>query len=220
MDGGNRALYGPARRGAIREGHMPKLIAIALGIIGLATVPALAAGMSTPETQIFGKDPGKDRAFACFVRHYDAAHLKAHPKQNVTDMVMLVDSSYDADAQSRSYALTLGSKFRTVKQQYQSYGGCDGSVAGQKLSCYIDCDGGAIDVRFKDANDILVDIPYGARLEDPTVDFETEDPTANIPDKAQFGPDDKTFLLSRVTNDLCVDLISDDDKQALLDSAK
>ena len=43
---------------------MPKLIAIGLGIVGLATVPALAAGMSTPETQIFGKDPGKDRADA------------------------------------------------------------------------------------------------------------------------------------------------------------
>jgi hypothetical protein len=199
---------------------MPKLIAVALGLLAVATVPASAANISTPETQIFGKDPGKDRAFACFVRHYDAAHLKAHPKQNVTDMLMLVDSSYDADSQSRSYALTLSSQFRTVKQAYMSYGGCNGEIAGQKLSCYIDCDGGAIDVRFKDTNNILVDIPYGARLEDPIVDFETDDPTANIPDKAQFGPDDKTFLLSRVSNALCVDLENDDDKQPLLDSAK
>ena len=200
---------------------MPNSIAIALGLLAAAaTVPALAANLSTPETQIFGKDPGKDRAFACFVRHYDAAHLKAHPQQNVTDMTMLVDSSYDTDAQSRSYALTLSSKFRTVKQAYMSYGGCNGEIAGQKLSCYIDCDGGAIDVRFKDTNSILVDIPYGARLEDPTVDFGTEDPTANIPDKAQFGPDDKTFLLTRAANDACVDLINDDDKQALLDTAK
>ena len=65
---------------------MPRLIAVVLGILAVATVPAFAAGMSTPETQIFGKDPGKGRAFACFVRHYDATHLKAHPKQNVTDM--------------------------------------------------------------------------------------------------------------------------------------
>jgi len=198
---------------------MPKLIAIALGIVGLATVPALAAGMSTPETQIFGKDPGKDRAFACFVRHYDAAHLKAHPKQNVTDMLVLVDSSYDTDAQSRNYALTLGTNFRTLKTQFESYGGCDGTVAGQKLSCYIDCDGGAIDVRVKDANSILVDIPYGARVEDPNAP-ETDDPTADLPAKADFGPDDKTFLLARASNALCVDLINDDDKQALLDSAK
>jgi hypothetical protein len=220
VDGETPPYYGPARRGAIREGHMPKLIAIALGIAVLSTLPALAANQSTPEMLIFGKDPGKDRAFACFVRHYDAAHLKAHPKQNVTDMLVLVDSTYTPDDQSRTYALTLGTNFRTVKQQYQSYGGCNGTIEGQKLGCYIDCDGGAIDVRFKDTNNILVDIPYGARLEDPTADFETDDPTANIPDKAQFGPDDKTFLLTRVANDLCVGLINDDDKQALLDSAK
>jgi len=35
-----------------------------------------------------------------------------------------------------------------------------------------------------------------------------------------FGSDDKTFLLARASNALCVDLINDDDKQALLDSAK
>ena len=146
---------------------MPISIAMALGFLAVATAPAFAANISTPGTQIFGKDPGKDRAFACFVRHYDATHLKAHPKQNVTDMTVLVDSNYDTDAQSRSYALTLGSNFRTLKTQFMSYGGCDGTIAGQKLSCYIDCDGGAIDVRIKDANSILVDIPYCARIEDP-----------------------------------------------------
>ena len=197
---------------------MPKLIAMLLAAAALcAAGPAF--GDSATDTQILGKDPGKSRAFACFVRHYDAAHLKAHPQQNVTDMLVLVDSSYDADSQSRSYALTLGSNFRDVKKQFQSYGGCSGTIEGQKLSCYIDCDGGAIDVRFKDANSILVDIPYGARLEDPDASLDDE-PGANVPDKAQFGQDDKTFLLSRASSALCVDLTDDDSKQLLLDAAK
>jgi hypothetical protein len=197
---------------------MPKLIAAFLALAALwgAAAPAFAA---SADTQIFGKDPGKDRAFACFVRHYDAAHLKGHPQQNVTDMLVLVDSSYDEESQSRSYALTLGSNFRGVVKQFQSYGGCNGTIEGQKLSCYIDCDGGAIDVRFKDQNSILVDIPYGARLEDPDASLDDE-PGADVPDKAQFGLDDKTFLLSRASVALCVDLTDDDSKQLLLDAAK
>lgn len=197
---------------------MPKLAATILAAVALgAASPVLAD--ATTDTQIFGKDPGKERAFACFVRHYDTAHLEAHPQQNVTDMLVLVDSSYDADSQSRSYGLTLGSNFRDVKKQFQSYGGCSGTIEGLKLSCYIDCDGGAIDVRFKDRNSILVDIPYGARLEDPDASLD-EEPGANVPDKANFGPDDKTFLLSRASLALCVDLINEDDKQLLLDAAK
>jgi len=191
-----------------------------LGLLMLAMAPACAAQAgASVNSDLFGKDPGKDRAFACFVRHYDAAHLKGHPQQNVTDMLVLVDSSYDAESQSRSYALTLGSNFRGVKKQFQSYGGCSGTIEGQKLSCYVDCDGGAIDVRFKDENSILVDIPYGARLEDPDASLD-EEPGANVPEKAQFGPDDKTFLLSRASPALCVDLINVDDKQLLLDAAK
>lgn len=196
---------------------MPKLIAVSLAVAALlAATPAFAD--SVTDSRIFGKDPGKIRAFACFVRHYDAAHLKAHPQQNVTDMLVLVDSAWDEENQSRNYSLTLGSNFRGVDRQFQSYGGCSGTVEGQKLGCYIDCDGGAIDVRFKDANSILVDIPYGARLENP--DSTLEEPGADIPEKAQFGPDDKTFLLSRASAALCVDLIDDDSKQALLDAAK
>ena len=197
---------------------MPKLTAAFLAFAAIGAVSPAFADTAT-DSQIFGKDPGKGRAFACFVRHYDAAHLKAHPKQNVTDMLVLVDSAYDAESQSRSYNLTLGSNFRGVVKQFQSYGGCSGTIEGQKLSCYVDCDGGAIDVRFKDENSILVDIPDGARLEDPDASLD-EEPGANVPEKAQFGPDDKTFLLSRASPALCVDLINVDDKQLLLDAAK
>jgi len=195
---------------------MPKLLAIALGLAALTAVPAYAD--SAVDAQIFGKDPDKDHVFACFTRHYDEAHLKAHPEQNVTDMLVLVDSSYDAESQSRGYGLTLGSNFRGMKTQFRSYGGCDGNVEGQKLSCYIDCDGGAIDVRFKDQTSILVDIPYGARIEDPNAPDDAD--PSDVPPKAEFGPDDKTFLLSRASPALCVDLVNDDEKQLLLDASK
>lgn len=198
---------------------MPKLLTIACGLLLLAAVPAHAE--SSVDTQLFGKDPGKDHVFACFTRHYDAAHLKAHPKQNVTDMTLLVNSNFgDETDDARSYSLTMGINFRSVKTQFQAYGGCSGTDEAQKsLNCYIDCDGGSITVRSKDANAILVDVPYGAGIYDPDAPDNAE-PDAGIPPKAAFGADDKLFLLTRISSKLCVDLVSDDDKQLLLDSAQ
>lgn len=200
---------------------MPKLIALGIGLAALlAAFPTFADDMSIIN-QVFGKDPGKDHVFACFTRHYDPAHLKAHPKQNVTDMTLLADSPYDGEADAaRSYSLTIGVNFRTLKKQFQAYGGCDGTDAAQKsLNCYIDCDGGSIKVRPKDTNSILVDIPTGARIYDPTAPADA-DPDTGVPPKAEFASDDKTFLLARVPLDQCVGLVDDDDKQALLDAAK
>ena len=200
---------------------MPKLIALGIGLAALlAAFPVLAADTSVV-TQVFGKDPGKDHVFACFTRHYDAAHLKAHPQQNVTDMKLLADSPYDGEADpARTYSLTMGINFRTLKKQFQAYGGCDGTDTAQKsLNCYIDCDGGSITVRPKDANAILVDIPTGASVYDPDAPPDA-DPDTGVPPKAEFATDDKTFLLARVSLDQCVDLIDDDSKQALLDAAK
>ena len=201
---------------------MPKLIAISLGLLMLAIAPAHAAQAgASVDSELFGKDPGKNHVFACFTRRYDEAHLKAHPKQNVTDMRVLVDSDFGTEYDDqRSYAVTLGTNFRTLKKEFQSYGGCGGTDEAKKtLNCYIDCDGGAIDVRLKDADNILVDIPYGARLYDPDAP-EDEDPGASVPPKAEFGPDDQTFLLTRVSSRLCADLAGEDDKQLLLDSAQ
>lgn len=198
---------------------MPKLLAIGVGLALLAAFPAHAA--SSVDNQLFGKDPGKDHVFACFTRHYDNAHLKGHPEQNVTDMRVLVDSSFGVEYDdARSYSLTMGVNFRTLKKEFMAYGGCSGTDDAQKtLNCYIDCDGGAINVRLKDADTILVDVPYGARIYDPDAP-DDEDRGASLPPKAEFGPDDKTFLLSRVSPRLCADLAGDDDKQALLDSAQ
>ena len=200
---------------------MPKLIALGIGLAALlAAFPALADDPSVIN-QVFGKDPGKDHVFACFTRTYDAAHLKAHPKQNVTNMTLLADSPYDGEADpARSYTLTMGINFRTLKKQFQAYGGCDGTDAAQKsLNCYIDCDGGSIKVRPKDANSILVDIPTGARIYDPSK-LDDDNGGQDVPPKAEFASDDKTFLLARVPLDQCVGLVDDDDKQALLDAAK
>lgn len=202
----------------VEEELMLKFLISGLGLFLVATLPATAAQAgAVSDTTLFGKDPGDLRAFACFTRHYDEAHLKAHPKQNVTDMTLLVDSTYDysADEPSRSYALGIQVNFRKVDKPFDVSGSCSSSAGDEPLHCGVDCDGGQIDVRLKDANSILVDIPYGARIYDPSQPLDA-DPDAGVAPEAHFGPDDTTFLLARTSLKTCLDLLPTEDKDMVL----
>ena len=184
------------------------------GFLTFATLccagPSLAA---ENVTLLFGGDPGDGPARACFVRHYDTAHLNTHPQQNVTDMKLFVDGFGDGDM-GRQYILSMGVGFRTIDNEFQLSGGCSSTVDGQKvLDCGIECDGGEIDVRVRDAGSILVDIPFGARAEDPAALGDTDYSTAS---RAIFGPDDKVFRLDRVALEECLSLIWDEELRAEL----
>lgn len=186
-------------------------IASAAALLAVSSVAALAA--SDKDLALFGKDPGKGKAYACFTRHYDATHLAAHPKQNVGDMTLFVDSAIDADS-GRQYTLEIGVRFRKRPTLFQLSGACGGSVGGKTaLSCGFDCDGGHIDVRVKDAQSILVSIPDGASTWDPS---SSEEPPAD----AKFGPDDKLFRLDRTSLQDCLPEALDDDVKADIAAAK
>ncbi|MCB1496427.1 MAG: hypothetical protein KDJ86_11615 [Bauldia sp.] len=181
----------------------------ALGVAAVLSAVSIgsAAAASDSDLALFGRDPGNDRVFACYTRHYDAVHLAGHPKQNVTDMTLFVASYIEPDA-GRQYVLSMGVQFRTAKTQFQVSGACgvpaDGSAA---LGCGIECDGGHIGIRIKNAESILVDIPYGARTWDPASE---EEP----PEDARFGLDDKLFRLDRTALPDCAPLIWDDADRA------
>lgn len=189
----------------------PLLVLLVAGAL-LSSVPALAG---PADDALFGKDSGTDRALACFVRHYDKAHLGSHPLQNVTDMAVLVDRP-EAQEGDVWYTLSIGVNFRKVKDQFQVSGGCSAMDDGSKLlGCGVECDGGQIDVRPRDANSILVDIPYGARTWNPGA-IDDEDPPA----EAAFGEDDKVFRLDRAELSQCLTLVYDDDLKAQLTAAQ
>lgn len=186
---------------------------IVLGLgLALAAAPAIA---DQTDIALFGKDPGDQPAQACFIRHYDQPHLKVHPEQNVTDMLMFVDSTVDAEY-GRGYSLSLGVNFRGVEHQMQVSGGCGATdVEGDGLlGCGIDCDGGWIGVRVKDANAMYVEIPDGARIWDP--DPSVEEPPA----EAAFGKDDLLFRLDRTDLSECLPVIYDEDLKAQIVAAK
>jgi hypothetical protein len=182
--------------------HAP--IATLASVAALLAATSLGAAAATDsELALFGKDPGKDKAFACYIRRYDAAHLKSHPKQNVGDMMLFVNSFVDSDT-GRQYTLGIGVHFRKKATLFQLSGGCSTATDGTNaLNCGIDCDGGRIDVRVKDADSILVSIPDGAQT--------WEAGEAVPPANARFGLDDKLFRLDRSKLQDCLPVVFDDD---------
>jgi hypothetical protein len=190
-------------------------------ILAAAAIPAASAALaagplgSASDASIFGREPGKEKAYACYTRVYDKAHLAGHPKQNTRDMTLFVKSYVDSDPDvGRQYELTLGVHFRQVKALSVLGGGCSPSGDGKgTLNCAIDCDGGAIDVSVKNATSIHVSIPEGARTWDP-------ESGAEPPAKARFGADDKLFRLDKATLATCLPIISDDETRAEIAAIK
>ena len=196
---------------------MNRFAGMAFALLAAASLApaAVAAGPlgSAEDASIFGKEPGKVTAYACFTRAYDKAHLAAHPKQNTRDMTLFIKSPVDPEM-GRQYELTLGAHFRKQAKQFISGGGCSLSDDGKgALHCGIDCDGGQIGVSIKNAQSILVSIPDGARLWDPETD---ETP----PENARFGVDDKLFRLDRAPLADCLSIISDDETKAEMEKLK
>ncbi len=182
--------------------------------------PVLAApapGASQIEIDLLGKDPGKGNAYACFARHYDAAHLSAHPHQNVRDMTAFVSSRYDADV-GRSSEFTLGVGFKGLTHDIDIDGTCSTDVDGKKLfDCGIDCDGGHFSVTTNGRQSIVISIPDEVKMWDPTDTSDNDDGPdgADLPKQAVMGSDDKSFLLERVALDECKPMMSDEAKHDL-----
>jgi hypothetical protein len=184
-------------------------ILIAAAILAAGGGASALAGEAETNVAIFGKDPGQGKAYACYTRLYDAAHLKSHPNQNVTAMTLLVLSSMDSE-NGRQYNAEIGVKFRALTPQFQSGSACSLSSDGKSaLNCPIDCDGGEIDVRLRDANSLLVSIPDGAQTWDPNnIDAEPDENG----DAQRFGTDDKLFRLDRTRLADCIPLAGEDEE--------
>ena len=179
---------------------------LALGVFAATAGPSLA--QESDVVKIFGRDPGKGDAHACFVRHYTKAHMKSHPEQNVTDMIGFVSKQEGPDAY---YSIQLQVNFRNMKKPFQVSGSCSESQDGKKsLGCGVECDGGSLSVRVKNESSILVDIPYSVRVFDPA----DTDEDAELPKGARFGADDKLFRLDRASLRDCVSVMYDDELKA------
>ncbi|MDR3376241.1 MAG: hypothetical protein P4L98_21165 [Ancalomicrobiaceae bacterium] len=185
--------------------------AATLGAVILAASFASPGHAETPAAPL-GLVDGKPAPYACFTRHYDAAHLASHPKQNVKDMAVLIAAYADQQPDFPQWTIIVSVHFRGHAQRFAVSGSCSlGHDPGQLLACGVDCDGGRIGIRQKGSDELLLDIPEGARVGN-------EDEV--VPKTARFGSDDKTFLLNRVSARDCLALTPDPDLKALIRKGK
>lgn len=139
---------------------------------------------------------------ACYVRAYDAAHLKQHPKQTVTQMLFrlrYVDHRKDRSdpVDQRNYYFTLAAKQRGRAKLLRADGECSPAAGG--FRCIVECDGGGVDVtQDLSTKTLLIDLTGLGRIRmTQGCDEETEGVELTP------GADDRSFRLSRADAKAC-----------------
>jgi hypothetical protein len=148
--------------------------------------------------------PVGNKAFACFVRHYDASHMARHKKQKVTAIKLLVTAENHA-GEPTSYAYKAGFQLRGKSGNFDG-----GSTCGHEsdedgkdeihFTCDIACGGGGLNIAMaKDNKSAIVHLEIIA-VQDrkhPKRDGLT----------IEGGTDDKDFRVDRVDNAECAELL-------------
>ncbi|ODT72222.1 MAG: hypothetical protein ABS75_05385 [Pelagibacterium sp. SCN 63-23] len=159
----------------------------------LASAPALAQAPVIEE---------RDGANGCWRRQYDAAHLAAHPDQQVTAMSLALVYRDRADGYPY-YAYTLDVALRNGRKGAAS-STCD-PMEG-KLRCSVECDGGGVDVSRRDDGNVRVDLEaVGYIVLTGGCGSEEEEETFEL----TSGLDDKLFLLHAVDAKQCKAMLPD-----------
>lgn len=175
---------------------------------------ASKAEAETFNARMYAGPPGS-KAYACFVRRYDAAHLARHPKQKVASMKLLVSGeTYEADMQLHN-SFRIGFQYRHRSGDFDSSGSCHHTVLTKdgsevRLGCGVDCEGGGLGIALsKDDESAIV------RLESIRVWLHNKAIEAD--DRALVaGSDDGIFRLERTDNSECAALAYDRKELAVL----
>lgn len=177
-----------------------------------ATALCLASGAAGAQAI----EPGKEGELAkflapqdggriCYSRVYDAAHLKAHPKQQVTEMEFRMayythepDEFFPQGQRNYYFALLAKLRGQDSDQPLIAEGECSTNDNGKSIFCGVECDGGGVVVTRRDGGKILVDLDVMGRLRMSSGCDESDDVV-----ELERGEDDKTFLLSQMTESSC-----------------
>jgi hypothetical protein len=164
------------------------------------------------DTRVFAGPIG-NKAFACFVRRYDASHLAQHPKQKVRAVKLLVTAENRAD-EPTSYAYKVGLQFRNRPGKFDGGSSCGHMIDEDgnndiRFTCDAACGGSGLEIAMSQDNKSAIahlDMIAIWDRKHPDRDAETLD----------GGTDDKVFRLDRVDNGECTELLTDHKELASL----
>jgi hypothetical protein len=173
--------------------------------------------------RVFAGAVPKPKAYACFLRHYDAEHLAQHPLQKVSVMKVLISTEKDPDFPVFQYSFRLGVNFRDLAGDFDSSGNCGHAPTiidpdnpdippedrvtrptGIDFECDVDCDGGGVTLNLaNNDNAVIVKLPDRIRI------WKGKDPDEAAVRALMAGADDKIFRLDRAGTDECKSLVTD-----------
>jgi hypothetical protein len=195
------------------------VVLLLAAILCAFTAQAFAADPQPPDIayakRMFAGTLPKPKAYACFVRRYDAVHLAQHPLQKVSVMKLLIAAEYDTDFKAYEYSFRLGVTFRDRPGDFDSSGECgkaaamrspdtDAPVAaGIDFECDVDCDGGGVTVNLAN-NDgaVIVKLPERIRI------WKGKNADEAAMTALMAGADDKIFRLDRAAASECTALVT------------
>jgi hypothetical protein len=175
---------------------------------------AIKAEAETFNARMYAGEPG-NKAYACFVRRYDAEHLAHHPKQKVASMKLLISAEMDTEDKQFHNSFRLGFRYRHRSGDFDSSGSCHHAVFTKdgteiRLGCGVDCEGGGIGVALsKDDKSAIV------RLARVRV-WQNNKPDEDAEQSLVAGADDGIFRLDRTDNKECASLVTDRKELAAL----
>jgi len=207
-------------------------LAILTGLLAaIVAMPQAAAAqdLTTADAdfakRMFAGAVPKPKAYACFVRTYDAGHLAQHPLQKVSVMKLLISAEKTDPKEDKvlEYSFRLGVNFRDRPGNFDSSGECghaptvrnpdtDPRVStGIDFECDVDCDGGGVTVNLAN-NDgaVIVKLPERIRI------WKGKDPDEAAMSALMAGADDKIFGLDRADPSQCTALAYDRKELAAL----
>lgn len=103
---------------------------------------------------------------ACFLRHYDAAHLAKHPQQRTTDIAL---TPAEGQVVSSSLVVDIEVNLRGVSESYIGSAYCEPDAAG--LSCGMEGDAGAFRLGLRDGGALLLTVDPGGMSFEGAEDF-------------------------------------------------
>ena len=164
----------------------------ALYLVGLAMSAAPAAAVELDELV-----PAQNGAAACWSRLYDAAHLKAHPDQQVEEIGFAISYAAETAEYAPQYSFQIEARMRNGDVGHNS-GPCSESEGN--VQCGVECDGGYVMVEPRDNGGVLLDLETsgyiwlsgGCGVDDVDEGFALES-----------GKDDKQFLLRLMSAGTC-----------------
>ncbi|GKQ54711.1 hypothetical protein [Bradyrhizobium sp. Ce-3] len=166
------------------------------------------------DNRMFAGPPGA-KAYACFVRRYDANHLAQHPKQKVGTMKLLVSAEDAPEDETTNYSFRLGVTYRHRSGNFDSSGFCNHALATEsgheiRFECGVDCEGGGISVALSKDDKSAI-----ARLASIRM-WNRNKPDDDAGEALLAGADDKIFRLDRADSRECAELVTDRKELAAL----